>query len=273
MTECGFIGLGSQGAPIARRIIDAGFPTTLWARRPESLAPYRATAAKFAPTVAELGAGAEHVGICVVNDDDVREVCAQLIPVMRPGSRIAIHSTIHPDTCRELHAQAADRGIDLIDAPVSGGSPAADAGTLTLMLGGDPGAIAAATPVFESFGKLIVRLGQVGAGQHAKLINNTLLAANMGLADSALRAGEQLALDLSALLRLLMASSGRSFGLEVRGRMQNPTSFSHGASLLMKDMRLLEAVLGSDDPAVGAFRDAGGAFLAGCMDESGAAIG
>ena len=188
-------------------------------------------------------------------------------------SRIAIHSTIHPDTCRELHAQAGERGIDLIDAPVSGGSPAAEAGTLTLMLGGDPSAIAATTPVFESFGKLIVRLGQVGVGQHAKLINNTLLAANMGLADSALRAGEQLALDLFALLRLLMASSGRSFGLEVRGRMQNPASFSHGASLLMKDMHLLEAVLGSDDPAVGAFRDAGGAFLVRCIDGSGAAIG
>lgn len=267
MMDCGFIGLGSQGAPIARRIIEAGFPTTLWARRTESLEPYRNTSARFAATIAELGAAARHVGICVVNDDDVRDVCAQLLPGMREGDRIAIHSTIHPDTCETLSLQAAERGIQLIDAPVSGGSPAAEAGTLTLMLGGDAEAIASAMPVFESFGKLILRLGGVGAGQKAKLINNTLLAANMGLADSALQIGERLALDAKSLLQLLLASSGRSFGLEVRGRMETPESFAHGAALLKKDMRLLGAVVGETNPAVVAMFDAGAAFLARCTPE------
>lgn len=264
MTECAFIGLGSQGAPIARRMILAGFPVTLWARRPESLNPYRGSGARFASTIPELGASAEHVGICVVNDDDVQEVCAQLLPAMRPGSRIAIHSTIHPDTCRTLQAQAAAHGVHLIDAPVSGGSPAAEAGTLTLMLGGDPEVIAEAMPVFRSFGRLIVSLGEVGAGQHAKLINNTLLAANMGLADSALEAGRVLELDPAALLELLLASSGRSFGLEVRGRMSEPGSFAHGGALLTKDVRLLGEVLGDKDPAFRALRDAGAGLLEQC---------
>ena len=248
-------------------MIDAGFATTLWARRQTSLDPYRGSRARFASSVVNLGAAAEHVGICVVNDDGVRQVCAELLPAMRPGSRVAIHSTIHPDTCRAMEQDAARLGVQLIDAPVSGGSPAAEAGTLTLMLGGNPAAIAAAMPVFESFGGLIVRLGDVGAGQHAKLINNTLLAANLGLSDYALQAGEELGIGKAALLELLLASSGRSFGLEVRGRMPAPNSFAHGAGLLKKDVTLLGEVLGTDDPAFTALRDAAANFLTQALGE------
>ncbi|CAN7490741.1 NAD(P)-dependent oxidoreductase [Phenylobacterium sp. LjRoot225] len=258
---CGFIGLGDQGGPIARRMIDGGLPTVLWARRPESLDPYRDTPASFAATIAELGRKADHVGICVVDDDDVRQVCADLIPAMRPGARIAIHSTVHPDTCRSLEHDAAERGVFVIDAPVSGGSPAAKAGALTLMLGGEPDVIEAARPVFETFGRLIVRLGGVGAGQHAKLINNSLLAANIGLTDMALAAGAELGIAKDALVELLLASSGRSFGLEVRARMPAPTSFAHGAALLKKDVRLLGEVLGSEAPPFVALRDAADDFL------------
>lgn len=260
-TTCGFIGLGDQGGPIARRMIDGGFPTVLWARRQGSLEPYRDTSARYAATVAELGAQADHVGICVVNDDDVRQVCDQLVPAMRPASRIAIHSTVHPDTCRAIEKAAAERGVRVIDAPVSGGSPAAKAGALTLMLGGDPDVIEAARPVFETFGRLIVRLGEVGAGQHAKLINNTLLAANIGLADMALTAGADLEIGKESLIELLLASSGRSFGLEVRARMPEPTSFAHGAALLKKDVRLLGEVLGTEAAPFIALRDAAAGFL------------
>ena len=258
---CGFIGLGSQGAPIAHRMLDAGFPTVLWARRPESLDPFRAKGARLATSIGELGGIAQHVGICVVNDDDVRQVCAELVPAMRHGSWIAIHSTIHPKTCAWVEHLAAGYGVGVIDAPVSGGSPAAEAGTLTLMLGGDPGTIAAATPVFQSFGRLIVRLGGVGTGQQAKLINNTLLAANIGLADRAFQAGESLGIEAQALLALLRESSGQSFGLGVRGRMTRPTDFSHGASLLKKDVDLLGQVLGAEHPAFVALQGACGTFL------------
>jgi 3-hydroxyisobutyrate dehydrogenase-like beta-hydroxyacid dehydrogenase len=190
--KCGFIGLGSQGAPMAHRMIQAGLPVVLWARRPETLDPYRNTSAEFAPTVAELGGQVDHVGICVVTDSDVEQVCAQLFPSMRPGSRIAIHSTIHPDTCKRMARDAEARGLVLIDAPVSGGAPGAEAGTMTVMVGGDPEAAKAAEPIFRTFGRLIVHLGDVGAGQECKLINNTLMAANLGLAHNALAAGEAL---------------------------------------------------------------------------------
>lgn len=246
---CGFVGIGDQGAPIARRMIDAGFETWLWARREASFDPFRDSPAKYALSIEEVGAKADHVGICVVNDNDVREVCAALFPAMRPSSRVAIHSTIHPQTCRMLAEEAEARRIILIDAPVSGGSPAAQAGALTIMLGGDADAIAQAMPVFEAFGRHIVHLGGVGAGQEVKLINNALLVANIGLAHQALAAGEDLGIDRKKLLALLQSGSGRSFGLEVRGRMQSPAGFRHGGALLRKDINLLlELVPGEGGP-------------------------
>jgi 3-hydroxyisobutyrate dehydrogenase-like beta-hydroxyacid dehydrogenase len=256
----GFIGLGSQGAPMARRMIDAGFTVTLWARRPETLVPFANTSATIASNIAELGAASQHVGICVVDDAGVKDVCAALIPAMQSGGRIAIHSTVHPDTCKALAKDAAARGIDLIDAPVSGGAPAAEAGTLTVMVGGDAEAAAAAKPIFESFASLILHLGGVGAGQMAKLVNNTLMTAHMGLAHDALAAGATLGLDRAALIELVKASSGRSFGFEVYARLPNPQAFAHGAKLLAKDVRLLGEVMG-DDPACAALQNAAADFI------------
>lgn len=244
--KCGFVGLGSQGAPMARRMIDAGFDVTLWARRPAGLELFADTPAKSAASVAELGALADHVGICVVDDAGVREVAAALIPAMRQGSRIAIHSTVHPDTCTQLAEQASSRGIQLLDAPVSGGEPAAKAGALTVMVGGDADAFAAAKPVFESFGKLIVHLGAVGAGQKAKLINNALMAAHMALAHHAMQIGSKLQLDRAALVELIKSSSGRSFGFETYARLPTPQAFAHGGALLAKDVRLLGALQAAD---------------------------
>jgi len=262
-TTCGFIGLGSQGAPIAQRIIADGFPTVLWARRPETLSPFAGSGAEIATDIADLAKRVDHVGLCVLNDNDVREVFGGLLPELRKGATVAIHSTIHPETARQLAAEASQYGIDVIDAPVSGGEPAAKAGTLTVMLGGNAEAIARVKPVFETFGSLLPHLGDVGAGQNAKLVNNALLAANMAAADYALNAATALRIDKAAMLELLAASSGRSFGLGVRGRMQAPRDFNHGGALLLKDLRLLQAVLGADRSAMGLCEIAG-AFLEEC---------
>ncbi len=242
----GFVGLGSQGGPMARRIVEAGFPLLLWSRRPETLAPYEDTAAEFVSDLADLGARSDHVGICVVDDAGVRDVVGKLLPAMRAGSRIAIHSTVHPDTCVSLSQLAAERGVAVLDAPVSGGGQGAAAGTLTVMVGGDPTAVAAARPVFETFGGLIVHLGTVGAGQLAKLVNNSLMAANMALADAALGTGASLGLDRAALIELVKASSGRSYGFEVRARLPEIGMFGHGARLLAKDVGLLKALRGGE---------------------------
>jgi 3-hydroxyisobutyrate dehydrogenase-like beta-hydroxyacid dehydrogenase len=260
MTVVGFIGLGSQGGPMARRIVESGYPLLLWARRAHTLAPFEGTAARSLASIAELGAGAEHVGVCVLDDAGTRQVCGELIPSMRPGSRIAIHSTVHPDTVIELAAQAAARKISLLDAPVSGGGPAAASRTLTVMVGGAEETVAAARPIFETFGGLIVRVGDVGAGQRAKLVNNALMAANVAMAHYGLAAAAALGLDRAALSEIVKVGSGRSYGFEVYSRLPAPTAFGHGARLLAKDIRLLGEVLDAD-PAYAPFRDVVAPFL------------
>ncbi|MBW8754926.1 MAG: NAD(P)-dependent oxidoreductase [Sphingomonadales bacterium] len=239
----GFIGLGSQGGPMAHRIVDAGMDLVVWARRAEVLEPYVAKGARVAESVGQLGTLCDHVGICVVNDADVFSITDQLIPVMKPGSRIAIHSTVLPETVTKLEAQCAERGIAFIDAPVSGGSPAAEAGVLTVMCGGREEAFDAALPVFQTFGKLVVLLGPAGAGQRAKIVNNAMLSANMGVAMAALDAAATLGIDRAQFIELIKESSGRSFGFEVFSRLPSPAAFATGAPMLLKDINLLMAVL------------------------------
>jgi 3-hydroxyisobutyrate dehydrogenase len=239
----GFIGVGSQGGPMAHRIVDAGMDLVVWARRPEVLESYAAKGAKAAQSVHQLATLCDHVGVCVVTDADVFAITDELIPAMKPGSRIAIHSTVLPETVQTLEAQCDARGIGLIDAPVSGGSPGAEAGTLTVMCGGRQQAYEAALPVFRTFGKLIPLLGPVGAGQRAKIINNAMLSANMGVAMAAIDAADALAIDRAAFVELIKASSGNSFGFEVFSRLPSPAAFATGAPRLLKDMNLLKAVL------------------------------
>jgi 3-hydroxyisobutyrate dehydrogenase-like beta-hydroxyacid dehydrogenase len=260
MSAVGFIGLGNQGAPIAQRIADAGLPLAIWARRTEVTTPYAAKGVQVAASAAELGAACRHVGICVRNDAGVLEVCDALIPAMAPGGLIAVHSTILPATSEQLAARCASVGLQFVDAPVSGGALAAQAGTLTVMCGASDEAFATARPVFETFGRLIVLLGPAGSGQRAKLVNNALLSANVALAWAALQAGQALGMDRAALAAVIAQSSGASTGLTHAAAIADPTEYSLGGPLLRKDLDLLCAAI-PDDPGAMALDRAARSFL------------
>jgi 3-hydroxyisobutyrate dehydrogenase-like beta-hydroxyacid dehydrogenase len=209
----GFIGLGSQGAPMARRIVEGGYELTLWARRPTAVEPYADTAAKVATTPAELGAASDLVCLCVVGDDDVKQVLegdTGVLAGLAPGGMIAIHSTVHPDTCREIAKLAADTGISVIDAPVSGGAPAASEGTLLVMVGGDEDVVEECRPVFATYADPIVHLGPLGSGQVAKILNNLLFSANLGSAISTLELGESLGVSRDKLCEVVNRGSATS---------------------------------------------------------------
>lgn len=240
----GFIGLGSQGSPMAQRMIDAGLDVVLWARRPDSLAAYRNTPASFATSVAHLGSQVQHCGICVVDDEGVSEVCKDLFPSMQPGSTIAIHSTVRPQLCQDLAKAASEYKLLLVDAPVSGGSGAAEAGKLTVMVGGSEEAFIKMRPVFETFSGLLIHLGDVGTGQMAKLVNNSMMAANLAIAHESFEAAKALGVELDAFSKLVKVSSGHSFAFDVRARMKEPGDFDHGARMLNKDVYLLGEALG-----------------------------
>src|SRR3954469_8210797 len=206
----GFIGLGSQGGPMARRIVGSGYDVNLWARRPATLAPFADTSAKTAQSPAELAAASDLVCLCVVGDDDVREVLGGdtgVLAGLAPGGIVAIHSTVHPDTCREIAEAAAKQGVSVIDAPVSGGPPAAEEGTLMVMVGGDEAAVEKSRPVFATYSDAIVHLGALGSGQVAKILNNLLFTANLGAAMSTLDLGESLGVPRDRLGTVLARGS------------------------------------------------------------------
>ena len=257
----GFIGLGSQGAPMARRIAEAGFDLTLWARRPATLEPFAGTAAKTAQSPAELAATSDLVCICVVGDDDVREVLrgdTGVLAGLASGAIVAVHSTVHPDTCRELSESAAEQGVSLIDAPVSGGGPAAAEGKLLVMVGGDEEVVDRCRPVFATYADPIVHLGPLGSGQVAKILNNVLFTANVGSAISTLELGESLGIDRSRLCEVLGNGSATSKALgSIAGFGGTLDALAqHAGALLQKDVRHAASLADSASAPKGAVFDA-----------------
>jgi 3-hydroxyisobutyrate dehydrogenase-like beta-hydroxyacid dehydrogenase len=213
MPRIGFIGLGSQGGPMARRIEGDGFPLTLWARRAAALKPFAATTVTVADTPAELGAASDIVGICVVADVDVTDVLLRpdgVLAGMDAGGLVMIHSTIHPDTCRLLADAAAERGVAVIDAPVSGGGNAAAERRLLVMAGGAAEDVARARPVLETFADPLLHVGELGSGQLAKLFNNFVFTAQVGLALDTYAFARQLGIDPAAAAQVLAGGTGGS---------------------------------------------------------------
>lgn len=253
----GFIGLGSQGAPMARRIIEAGYPVTLWARRPATLEPFAGTDAKTAGTPAELAAASDVIGVCVTGDADVEQVLlgeSGVLAGVAPGAVVAVHSTVHPDTCKRLAALASERGAHLIDAPVSGGGEAAAERRLLVMAGGDTDAVEKARPVLATFGDPVVHLGPLGAGLLTKLLNNLLFTAHLSTAASLLSLGSSLSVDPSRLAEVIKHGSGNSFALgtvtRVGGQLEHMAQLA--GPLLRKDVRLITEVAAAAGVAPGA---------------------
>ncbi|MCU1374269.1 MAG: hypothetical protein JWO68_1555 [Actinomycetia bacterium] len=218
MTTVGFIGLGDQGEHIAHRIRDGGFPLHVWARRESTLAPFVGTGTTFEASPAALGAACQIVGLCVNFDDDVRQVVlgdGGVLDGMEPGGIIAVHATVAPTTVVEVAEAAKQRGVDVLDAPVSGARQGAIDGTMSVIVGGDDDVLERARPVFETFARTITRVGDIGAGQVTKVLNNNVNYANIALVLAARRIAEDLGLDVERTLDVMAASSGASFALGV----------------------------------------------------------
>ena len=243
MTRVGFIGLGSQGAPMARRIAEEGFPLTLWARRRETVEPFRDTAATVASSPAELGAASDIVGICVVSDADVEDVLLHsdgVLAGMSPGGIVAIHSTIHPDTCRRLAKHAAERGVAIVDAPVSGGGGAASERKLLVMAGGDDEHVDRCRPIFKTFADPLIHLGPLGAGQIAKLLNNFVFTVQVAVALDTYSFADGLGVDRAALAQVLAHGSGGSRAAAILSLTNFDISgIRQAVSLLRKDVGLI----------------------------------
>ncbi|TMK40973.1 MAG: NAD(P)-dependent oxidoreductase [Actinobacteria bacterium] len=216
----GFIGLGIMGSRMAANVARAGFELTVFNRT-------RATAERFAQghraavadSPAEVGAASDLVVTMVVDGRQVEEVllgARGVIHGARGGTLCVDMSTIGRAWARRLGQRLGERGLAMLDAPVTGSAPRAEDGTLTIMVGGEPGDLDRARGLLGAMGSLIVPAGPLGNGQMVKLINNAVAAANAAVVAQALLVGAATGVDLDALEAVLRAGSGASTMLELK---------------------------------------------------------
>jgi 2-hydroxy-3-oxopropionate reductase len=260
----GFIGLGTMGTPMAGHLLKAGYPVTVWARRPDAMMPLVASGASAGASIADVAAGSDIVVTMVTDTRAVEDVVLGAHGVAtgaRPGSLVIDHSTIDPRGSRRIASALQARGIDMLDAPVSGGRIAADAGTLSIMIGGSKPMVDRASPVLSCYAKTIVHIGPSGAGQVAKACNQICVIVNQHAAAEAMVLAQRAGVDPRAVKEALMGGFAASRMLELQAPKMIAGDFEGKVEsrLHHKDIHLvldLARALGLELPASAAAADA-----------------
>jgi 3-hydroxyisobutyrate dehydrogenase len=212
----GFIGLGAMGLPIAGHLVDAGHQVTVASRSrgPIDVAVGKGAADGGSPRgVAEAS---DVIMLCVPNSPEVTEVVDAMLPVLGEGKTVVDCSTIDPEIERTQHARVGGVGAWYLDAPLSGGTAGAQKGTLTLMVGGDAGVLAATEPALAPFSGLIVHVGGPGMGQVVKLCNNLIYAAQMTATAEATALAVKSGVDMTKLYEVLTHATGDCVAVRTR---------------------------------------------------------
>ncbi|SBO43905.1 NAD(P)-dependent oxidoreductase [Cyanobium sp. NIES-981] len=246
-----FLGLGALGAPMAANLLQAGFPLSLYNRSPGRDAAVAALAGsdpgggseplEATSDPAAAVAGAEVVCLCLSDDRAVRAVVeAGVIDAMPRGGLVVDFSTIAPATSRHLAATLHARGLDYIDAPVTGGTEGARRGTLSVLVGGEAAAVARARRHLEVVGSRITHLGPVGAGQEAKAVNQVLVAGSYAAVAEAMALGSRLGLPMEQVVEALKAGAAGSWALEHRAQQMLENRYPLGFRLALhrKDLAI-----------------------------------
>jgi 3-hydroxyisobutyrate dehydrogenase len=223
MERAAFLGLGTMGAAMAANLARAGFPLVAWNRTPGRAPELESLGVTIAADPAEAAAAADLILVCVSDTPDVEAVLFGpdgVVEGARAGSLIIDCSTIAPSGAWDFAARLRERGLSMVDAPVSGGSEGARNATLTIFVGGDPGDVERARPALEALGRTITHVGPIGAGQAVKAVNQVILAgAYLGVAEGivlAIKAG----LDVEQVVEALSGGAAQSWVLTNRsGRM------------------------------------------------------
>lgn len=240
----GFLGLGIMGSRMAANIARAGFPLTVWTHTPGKAEAWASEhGATALATPAEVAASSDVVVSMVVDGEQVSSVLlgeGGVIQAARAGLLCVDMSTIGPADTRTIATALSERGVDMLDAPVTGSSPRAQDGTLTIMVGGERESYDRVSALLASMGKLIAYVGELGQGQMLKLINNSLGAANAAAVAEALLLARATGIDLDAFVEVTSAGSGASTQLALKSgpmREHDYTTLFKTAHLL-KDVRL-----------------------------------
>ena len=241
----GFIGLGIMGSRMAANLRRAGFELVVWNRTAEKARAWATEhGAEVAETPSEVGARCDRVITMVVDGAQVESVLLAegvgAASAALDDSLFVDMSTIGPTAAKRIASRLSDRGAHFMDAPVTGSSPKAEDGTLTIMAGGAGGDFERALPLFEAMGELVVHVGPLGAGQMVKLINNAVAATNTAVVAEALLLGKRSGVDLDKLVAVMKAGSGGSAMLELKERPMRAHDFTTLFKLehMEKDLRL-----------------------------------
>jgi 2-hydroxy-3-oxopropionate reductase len=242
--KVGFIGLGAMGRPMALHLLKAGHALSVYARRPDAAQALVDAGAVLRASPADVAAASEVVFTVVTTGSDVEEVVLGergLIHGAAPGSILVDMSTIAPGAARRIAARLAERGIEMLDAPVSGGEQGAINATLSIMVGGKAEVLERARPLLEKLGKTIVRIGPGGAGQVAKACNQMLMVSLIEACAEALLLAERSGADAEKVKQALAGGSAGSRVLEFFGTKMAARDFKAGveARLHHKDFGIL----------------------------------
>ena len=240
----GFIGLGVMGKPMALNLIKDGYPLRVFSRRAESMAPLVAAGAVACSTPAETARAADMTLIMVSGMDAVEEVILGpqgILAGAKPGTTVVVTSTISPEAARSLAGKLSDRGVEMLDAPVSGGESEAIDGSLSIMAGGKEETFALARPIFERLGKNIVHVGPSGAGQLAKACNQIAVTMALEGVAEAFSLARKSGVDPARVREALLGGFAGSKTLEVRGKKMLDADFRPGfkARHHQKDLRTI----------------------------------
>ncbi len=240
-----FIGLGVMGLPMAGHLAKAGHAVTVYNRSPAKAAAWVAAfGGKSAATPRAAAAGADIVFCCVGNDDDLRSVTlgeTGAFAGMKSGAVFVDHTTASADVARELYAAAGKLGLSFVDAPVSGGQAGAQNGALTVMCGGDQAAFDLAQPVAMAFSRAFARMGEAGAGQLTKMVNQICSAGLVQGLSEAVAFGQRAGLDVNAVLDVIGKGAAQSWQMDNRGKTMVEGKFDFGFAVdwMRKDLGLV----------------------------------
>ena len=237
-----FIGLGVMGFPMAGHLKAKGYDVTVYNRTTAKADDWvKKHGGNAAPTPAAAAKDADFVMLMVGNDNDLLEVALGkegALAGMKQGAILIDHTTASADAARKVFAEAKKKGVDFIDAPVSGGQAGAENGKLTVMCGGEKAAFERAKPVMDSYGRAVTLLGEAGAGQLTKMVNQICIAGLVQALSEGIAFAEKAGLDADLVLDVISKGAAQSWQMENRGKTMHARKFDFGFAVdwMRKDL-------------------------------------
>ena len=249
MATCAFLGLGVMGFHMARHLVSAGHSVSVWNRTAAKSDKWAAENAGVAAGSAhDAIAGAEFIFLCLGDDPDVRAVFDAFEQNLTKGAIVVDHTTASAELARDLYARCKTAGADFLDAPISGGEAGAVNGALTIMCGGDADVFAKAEPIMAAYGKKMTLIGESGAGQLCKSVNQICIAGIVQGLSEGIHFAEKAGLDIAKVMEAISGGAAQSWQMVNRWQTMSDRHFEHGFAVdwMRKDLRIaLETARGT----------------------------